>query len=163
RIEITNVAAEASLIVSKATAYDSTSSAVVPLAQALPDHWRKVYDQNNVQIYENPRRLPRAWLVPKAKVVGEEEELKLIRDEGDQAFDPRRLALIEQAPPFKQAMPDGSFSQPPEVRVVNAEANRLVIETKADATAALVVSESYYPGWEATVDGEQAMIYPTDY
>src|SRR5262249_1735703 len=68
RIEIINIDEFASLIVSKATAYDSAGDRAFLLTQWLPGHWRKVYDYDGVQIYENPRALPRAWLVPKAEV-----------------------------------------------------------------------------------------------
>ncbi|MDQ3013753.1 MAG: YfhO family protein, partial [Acidobacteriota bacterium] len=162
RIEIVNVSGNASLLISKVTAHDSAGSNSFLLTPALPEHWRKVYDQDSVQIYENPRRLPRAWLVPNARVVSEEEALRLIRGEGDQPFDPRQIALIEREPSFDQAMPDGKFDQG-EANIVNNEPNRLAVETGADASTALVVSEINYPGWEATIDGEPTTIFKTNY
>lgn len=163
RIEIANVTADASAGISKITAYDSSGDQAFLLTQRLADHWRKLYDYDNVQIYENPRALPRVWLVPQARIVSEEEALKRIRGESEASFDPRQLALFEKIPWFKQGMPDGKFEQSPEARIVNYEANRLVIETKADKVSALVVSESNAPGWEATIDGKEVSLYTTDY
>ena len=37
---------------------------------------------------------------------------------------------------------------------------RLVVETDAQVPAYLVVSDSFDPGWSATIDGEPATIYP---
>ncbi|MEK7833166.1 MAG: hypothetical protein AAB401_18900, partial [Acidobacteriota bacterium] len=91
RVEISNVARDASLIISNVSAYDSSASQVFPLIQRLPEHWRKVYDYDNVQIYENQRALPRAWMVPEAKAVTEEEALKAVRGESEQSFNPREL------------------------------------------------------------------------
>jgi len=169
RIEITNFAANASLIVSKATAYDSNDGGAYSLTQALPEHWRKVYDQDNVQIHENPRALPRAWLTPNIKLVGPDEALKTVRGEDNTTFDPRQLALVEMAEspgPSENAMsgfPNGEFEAAPQSRVMDYEADHLTIETTADKQAVLVVSEINYPGWKATVDNAPATIYATDY
>ena len=55
------------------------------------------------------------------------------------------------------------LSRTAEARVVNYEPNRLVIETKSESAALLVVSEINYPGWVATIDGAPVKIYPTNY
>jgi uncharacterized membrane protein YfhO len=39
----------------------------------------------------------------------------------------------------------------------------LELEKPAPAGSALVVSENYYPGWSATVDGKSAPVVRTDY
>jgi hypothetical protein len=162
RVSISSTLKEASLILWKATLYDSAGDGATLLTQGLPDHWRKVYDHDNARIYENPRLLPRAWLVPKAELVNAEEALRRIRGEGE-SFDPRKTALIEPGDKVKIALPQGEFEGNAEARIVGYRPNQLVIETEAGKRAALVVSEMNYPGWEATVDGQPATIFPTNY
>lgn len=163
RVEITNVAPGASLAISKLALYDSSTRGTVMLTRRLPDHWRKVYDQTNVQIYENQRAMSRAWLVPRAETVSSEEALRRIRGQSEQDFDPKSLALLE-APPDKLANLSAS-SRPlnGEANIIRYEPNRLVIGTKSDYQSVLVASEINYPGWEATVDGKQTEIYTADY
>ncbi|HQR31386.1 MAG TPA: YfhO family protein, partial [Blastocatellia bacterium] len=152
------------LLISKTTAYDSTAAGAFLLTQRLPAHWRKVYDFDSVQIYENPRALPRAWIVPQAKVVTEEEALRAIRGESDQPFNPRELALLEKPDEkIKLGFPQNKFSNVAEAKVVGYEPNRLVIETNADKSGVLVVSEMNHPGWQATVDGQPYRIFTADY
>jgi len=171
RVEVKCVAEGASLTVWKATIYDSSGAGPFPLTQRLPEHWRKVYDDAAAQIYENPRALPRAWLVPKVEVVSAEDALRRIRGEGEQSFNPREVALLELPPDSlpeitDKARPDllqGDFKAPAEARIVNYEPNRLAIETVADKRAVLVISEMYYPGWEATIDGRRTPIWTANY
>ena len=163
RVELKCVADGATLIVWKVTLYDSSSDGATLLTRRLPDHWRKVYDHDDVQIYENPRALPRAWLVPKVEVVSAEEALRQIRGESKQPFDPRETALLEVDDKARLDLPRGNFEAPAEARIVSYEPTRLVIETVADKPAALVVSEISYPGWEATIDGQPTTSFTANY
>ena len=45
------------------------------------------------------------------------------------------------------------------VRLVSYKANKVVLESDADNAAFLYVSDTYYPGWRAYVDGKQTKIY----
>ena len=163
RIEIVNVSKHATLMISKATAYDYTGDGAFLLTQRLPEHWRKVYDYDSVQIYENPKVLPRAWIVPRAQVVTEEEALRAIRGESPQPFNPRELAFVEKPEKIKVGFPQETFTGTVEARIVNYQPNQLAIETRADKRGVLVVSEINHPGWEATIDGQPAAIFQTNY
>ena len=163
RVELKCVAEGASLIVWKATIYDPSSDRAFPMTRRLPDHWRKVHDHDDVQIYENPRALPRAWLVPKVEVVSAEEALRRIRGESEQPFNPRETALLELDDKVNPGLSQGKFEAPAEARIVSYEPNGLAIETVTDRPAALVVSETSYPGWEATMDGRPTTIFTANY
>ncbi|HMX27166.1 MAG TPA: YfhO family protein [Blastocatellia bacterium] len=163
RVEISNVDSIASIILVKTSAYDSADSRAFLLTQRLPENWRKVYDRDNVQIYENPRALPRTWMVPTAKVVTEEEALKAIRGESETPFNPREVALLEPPPLTKIGVGiDEAFSQA-EAKITSYKPNSLTIEANSDKRAVLVVSEISYPGWEATIDGQPTTIFTANY
>ncbi len=169
RVELISQSREASLIIWKATLYDSTTGAASLLTQRLPEHWRKVYDREMVQIYENQRVLPRAWLAPRAEAVSADEALRRIRGEGGEggegetAFNPRETALLEIAPAALGQLSGGEFKDAEGARVVSYVPDRLVIETEASSPSVLVVSEINYPGWVAAVDGQRATIYAANY
>ena len=59
---------------------------------------------------------------------------------------------------FKQ-----SFKSLAQARITSYAANRLTIETEADAAALLTISERYAAGWRATLDGQATRIFLTDY
>jgi hypothetical protein len=45
------------------------------------------------------------------------------------------------------------------VRLVSYKANKVILESTADNDAFLYVSDTYYPGWRAYVDGKRTKIY----
>ncbi|MEO5953790.1 MAG: YfhO family protein, partial [Chloroflexia bacterium] len=56
-----------------------------------------------------------------------------------------------------------SGSSPGNTNVTDYTSGHIVIKTDAQRSALLVVSESYYPGWHATLDGQPVEILRTNY
>ncbi len=163
-IEITNVAPTATLVLAKATLYDTPGNNSTPLARdPRSTYWTTVYDNDKVLIVHNTRAQPRAWLVAEAEAVDGEEALHRIRGESAHAFDPKRTALLEVKPNELPALPGGALAPESVARITSYEPNRLLIETSAPTATVLVVSEIFYPGWVATVDGQTTSILLTDY
>lgn len=118
---------------------------------------------NQMKVYENLRALPRVWLVERVQRVDNEyDQLRLIRgelkDAQGQAFDPRKLALLEPhvaqqqwAQNLQQPAPTEQYGT---AQIIARENDRLLIETEAPTDALLVLSEMAYPGWRARVDGQ---------
>jgi hypothetical protein len=139
-----------------------------PDSIAAPDvlasgRWSVARVEGNVAVIGNARALPRAWLATEAEAVDGEEALRRIQGDGAKTFDPRRTALLEVAPSELPALPGGEPGAESGASVVSYEANRIVIETRADKPSVLVVSEIFYPGWEATVDGQPAPLRLANY
>ena len=156
RVTIANLTPEVTIYLSRASLYGSASPEVQLLTPRLPG-WRKVYDFDHAQIYENPRFMPRVWLTDQVRAVTPNEALRAIR--GETPFDPRTETLLESA----AVMLTQRFTQPPQAHIKNYSANHLTIETNADAPSLLNVSERYAPGWTATLDGKPTKIYQANY
>ena len=76
-------------------------------------------------------------------------------------FDPRRELLLEQTPSgFKTAPGTGS---PGEVRTTSYHLNSVTLEADLVRPAWLVMADSNYPGWRATVDSKPQQIYNADF
>jgi hypothetical protein len=169
RIEIASVTATATLALWKATLYDSRDGHSTPLMNESdtttldPARWQIETELEGVVVLRNKRALPRAWLVAKAEAVDGEEALRRIRGEDAREFDPRRTALLEVRPDELPQLPGDDIGSESSAHFISYEANRLQIETSAPMPTVLVVSEIFYPGWVASVDGRPTQILLTDY
>ncbi len=172
RIELVKLLPQISVVLWKASLYDSSTSHSALLSKSDspntlstldPERWEIVYKKDGALILRNRRALPRAWLVREVEAVTEVEGWRRIRGLSDRTFDPRRTALLEVEPDSLPALSGRPLSDSAAARVVSYEPNRLVIETDSDHSAILVVSELYYPGWIAKVDGVETPIYRTNF
>jgi hypothetical protein len=81
-----------------------------------------------------------------------------------------QASAIVQSPEFRPSedavveAPGARFEMlaPGTVQVIFYAPSAIRLTTVASASAFLVATESYYPGWEASIDGVPAHIYPTD-
>ncbi|MFB3828397.1 MAG: hypothetical protein ACE15B_16630 [Bryobacteraceae bacterium] len=105
------------------------------------------------RVYENATALPRFFLAANlAQARSREEAMALLSAPG---FDPRRIAVIEGAPP-REPLARG------EVRVLSYAPRAVLLETDAAGPSFLVTSETFYPGWRAAIDGRPAELVMTN-
>ncbi len=133
-----------------------------PATAATTPNLSLVYN-GDVKVYRNRQWLPRAFVVQRAAVARSEE--KALASTTSPAFDARQMVILEEAPPpgyaTVSAPKDGSAAVP--ATLVEDSPEQIEIEAKAFRPSWLVLADSYYPGWEASVDGRAARIYRADY
>jgi hypothetical protein len=126
-----------------------------------------VYDKD-LKVYENQLALPRAFLVTRYEVLPPNQALERLQDP---SFDPASVVLLEEAPPSGWPAPaPGSSAEDSDAssgggqaRIQEYGINDAVIEVETAMPAFLVMSDSYAPGWTASVDGAVTPLYVADY
>jgi hypothetical protein len=108
------------------------------------------------RIYENPAVLPRGFLVHRVVIARDLEEAARNLHAPD--FRPSEFAIVEG---LTESIEPGTGAQE-SVDVVSERPTEVVLRTHAAGAALLVLADSYYPGWEAQVDGRGTRVYPTD-
>jgi hypothetical protein len=76
------------------------------------------------------------------------------------ALDPRKAAIVEGGDPGVPDCDDGEDAG--EAEIIEETPQRIVVRTSAEQPALLVQTDSYYPGWQATIDGVPAALLRAD-
>jgi hypothetical protein len=115
------------------------------------------------ELYENIHSLPRAFLVKQFQVLNNNQEFAKALHE--LTFDPASTVLLEKVPTRLLELKKLPYlaNLEPAVRVLTYENNRIVLEVDTPEAAFLFMSEAYYPGWQAYVDGKQEEILRANY
>jgi hypothetical protein len=119
--------------------------------------WRVLHRENGVTLYESPDPVPRAFVVPRIVTIPDPDRLL---DELS-TIDPRTVALVEEP----LALPgSGGGDRPGEARIIEYTPGRVVVDATAPPGGGLLVlTDQFYPGWTATIDGQPAAIHRADY
>ncbi len=120
--------------------------------------YQEAGDKDTTYVHRLIDVAPRAWLVYGTQQAAETEMLPLL-DATD--FDPAAQALVPPGSRLDVSQPAGTGSANVAITQRSAGAMRLAVNSPANGL--LVLSEIYYPGWQAQVDGLPAEIFPTDY
>jgi hypothetical protein len=117
---------------------------------------RTVYQDPQIRTDELPDFWPRAWLVHRYEVKHDSQEVLALLPQ----FNYAKVALFEEDPHCALGEPSAPEAVPD---IVRCEPARIDIKLQATAPALLVLSDLFYPGWEAAVDGRPAEILRANY
>lgn len=107
-------------------------------------------------LYLSRTAMPRAFIVHRAEVLGDEAALQRLLQPDQPA---RHTAFLAEGAPLSQSRCSG-FT--PAV-VLSQTANRVRVYAKSDCEGYLVLSDTWYPGWRVTVDGAPAPLHRANY
>lgn len=126
--------------------------------QYSKEKYEMVFQYGKSQIYENREVLPRAFIVHDFRILNDEEILKTLMRED---FDPTQQLLLEENP---QNTPEKKIADD-QVKIDQDSYlnNNLSLVTKSASDGFLFLSDAFYPGWRASVDGKETKIYRADY
>jgi hypothetical protein len=133
----------------------------------------------DTRVYENTNAYPRAWVVHDVHVVGgEDAAFDFLRARARRtnrafivnAFDPRREAVVEHrgetTDTTLRALQDGRIEcnagDRDRATIERYSAESVTLRVRAACAGLLVLPDTYFPGWRATVNGQNQTIYPTD-
>ena len=132
-----------------------------PSTADLPQAVRNRYElkhRSDIAIFEATRYLPRAYAVHQYEQTTSRSDTITRMLQGD--FDPARMAVGEKPLPGLERFPDDvppSLVSP--VSVSRPNTDRFELDAQMVRPGILVVSEQFFPGWEALVDGTDAELF----
>ncbi|MEW6095923.1 MAG: YfhO family protein [bacterium] len=140
------------------------------------DHLKLIYmekkNDEEIRLYENPNYLKRAFFVPKARVVKDRQEILNILTSRD--FEPQKEVILEGKIPnsksqilLRNILRIPNKSQIPtlksQIQIIDYQPNKVAITTSSNQDGFLFLSDTYYPGWKAYVDGKPTKIYRANF
>jgi hypothetical protein len=126
-----------------------------PLKPSLHEIW----SDGPLRILENPDALPRALWVPALEVVRDPAELLQQLALGQ--HDPRQAALVDEPPADGFLGRRGGGSG--QVTSLDDRAETVTLNVHADGDGFVVLTDQYYPGWQATVNDVSVPILRANY
>jgi hypothetical protein len=118
-----------------------------------------IYEDGSVTILENLGALGRAYIVENTEVwKNPSEALARVQDP---AFDPWTTVVIDR--PIERPASAESADLPAEVAVTGVSPDEVILRVTSPRPAVVVLTDLYWPGWSALVDGGEAPIYRANF
>jgi len=108
---------------------------------------------HEVTIYRNDAAMGRAWLVPQARVEGDS-----LAGLADPSFDPRQVVQISNVKYQISSSALTTVAKAGTVQSLQDSPNAVTIRAASESGGFLVLADTFYPGWQATLDGKPAEI-----
>lgn len=129
------------------------------------ERYSLIYQKDGWKIFENKKALPRAFLVSNYKIAKTPEDFE--RTFFSKGFDPSKAIILEEIL-TDQNINNRTIEQSNNdnfgvANILEYKQNKIVINTNANISSLLFLSDTYYPGWKAYVDGKETKIYRADY
>jgi len=122
---------------------------VVTKKQIESPRFKLVFRDENALVYENKHVLPRVFAVQKAIVIA--DPAKRLDFIASPAFNPRNTVVIEKE--IKGSL-DNSIAYR-KASIVSYTPNKIVVKADFQKPGFLALSETFYPGWKAFVNGKE--------
>jgi hypothetical protein len=116
-----------------------------------------VYRDDRVTVLERPSALPRAWMVHETAVAETGAVLPLL---AGGTVDYRQTAVVEHAVEGLAPSADASGDR---VEIASYGPERIRLDVDSASGGLVVLSEAFYPGWNAYIDGKRADAVRVDY
>jgi hypothetical protein len=111
----------------------------------------------SLTLARNPEALPRARLVHRSRVAGSDEEI--LATLADPAWRPDSAVVLEEGTSEEWSAPAGE----PAPRFARFTPDEIALDVDARAPGFVVLTDPWYPGWQATIDGKAAPVLRADY
>ena len=113
-------------------------------------------EYEGLQVYEEPNKFDRMFLVGRARAEPDWRALLAVMKEDD--FDPATEIVADWLPrgdlPMTESADLGSVTE------IERTPNSVRARVDANEDSYLVLSDTFFPGWTATIDGEPVEVFP---
>lgn len=118
-----------------------------------------IWENNSRYIVGNETALPRAYVVRRFEIIKNKENI--LKKLYDPEFNAKEAVILEEAP--SPILSNNNVDAKDQIYIKKYSENSATIAVNTGSNALLVLSDNYYPGWKAYVDGKETKIYRANY
>lgn len=123
---------------------------------------RKDFENSSViKVYKNKNFLPHALLLSQCRVLKSDIEFKEVLQ--SKIFNPEKVLLLDTEPSDFLCAREAARPNQGTVMIDSYESNNVELSIQTEERQLLFLSDSFYPGWKAYVDGMEKEIYRANY
>jgi uncharacterized membrane protein YfhO len=128
---------------------------VVTINDTNASKLKYLFSEGESRVYENKNVFPRAFMVYSSVTAKTNKEVgNLLLDK---SLDLRKTAILDKDVNLQAG---NGLNK---VEFINYSENKIILSVETSKKGVLVLTDNYYPGWKATVDGKESEILKTDY
>ncbi|MBI2031284.1 MAG: YfhO family protein [Candidatus Levybacteria bacterium] len=127
-----------------------------PVWKYPQDRFKLVYADKHYKFFENKEVFPRVFMVGKYRVI--QDDQKILSTMFSDNFNLRNEIILEKNPSIQQS--EGEIGN---AEIISYTPNKIKISVDTNDDGLLFLSDVYYKGWEAYVDGRKSEVYRADY
>jgi hypothetical protein len=162
---VRNVATASDLVLRGVSLLDQRTGAHASLTMPADGRFQRVHS-GDVKVYENLESLPRAFVVGQAVVASDDAAALDVM--ADRSFEPSEQVVLlagdlAAAGLQEQAAQLASPAAGSPVQPVEYRPEQVTLDVTLDAPGVLVLADTWYPGWQARVDGAPAALLRANY
>ncbi len=140
---------------------DSKAAWINPVIINNDKTLRWLAGEGRMMAFENTEVLPRARIVHEVlKTADDEEAVDLIKDRS--RYNPKLQAVVFENAPSLAGFEDNANMAKESAELIKHHPDYVRLEAELDRPGWLVLSDTYFPGWRALIDGGEERIYRTD-
>jgi hypothetical protein len=130
--------------------------------EGLEGDRKKLLKEPTIKVYCNKRVLPRTLLVKDYRV--EADPASALAFVGRHDFDPIKTAVLEERPIWDPGIPSTLIPKAPAgANILHERNNEIELQARVTRPSLLYLADTFYPGWNAYVDGKKTKIYRANY
>jgi hypothetical protein len=137
---------------------DRRDQSSTPLLLTARGRFKQVHS-GDVKIYQALDALPRAYVVHQARSLA--DDARAIPIMAAPSFDPSRTVLLHKDPGHDQ-LPESALPDTPptgsHASVLSYKPHEIVLQAEMKQPGYVVLSDTWYPGWQASLDGQPTHI-----